>query len=67
MSLPENHFDVVVSQEVIAHVPDQAAYLEKAADVLRRDGYLIITTPNKFVVDRGDFSLRSRRSAWRSG
>ena len=55
MSLPENHFDVVVSQEVIAHVPDQAAYLEKAADVLRRDGYLIITTPNKFVVDRGDF------------
>lgn len=54
MSLPANHFDVVVSQEVIAHVPDQAAYVERAASLLKPGGYLIITTPNKFVIERSD-------------
>lgn len=55
MSLPANHFDVVVSQEVIAHVPDQVAYLNRAVHVLKPGGYLIITTANKFIIDRGDF------------
>lgn len=55
MPLPAAHFDVVVSQEVIAHVEDQAGYLDRAAHVLRPNGHLIITTPNRFVVDRGDF------------
>lgn len=55
MSLPENHFDVVVSQEVIAHVPDQVAYLYRVVHVLKPGGYLIITTANKFIIDRGDF------------
>jgi 2-polyprenyl-3-methyl-5-hydroxy-6-metoxy-1,4-benzoquinol methylase len=49
MELPEQHFDVVVSQEVIAHVPDQTGYLERAARVLKPGGYLIVTTPNRFV------------------
>src|SRR5262249_46394701 len=31
MDLPQRHFDVVVSQEVIAHVPAQNVYLESAA------------------------------------
>lgn len=53
--LPNNHFDIVVSQEVIAHVTDQAAYLDRVAQVLKPQGYLIITTPNKFIIDRGDF------------
>ncbi|OLC77082.1 MAG: hypothetical protein AUH78_05170 [Gemmatimonadetes bacterium 13_1_40CM_4_69_8] len=46
------HFDLVVSQEVLAHVDDQARYLEVAAEVLRPGGYLILTTANKFVMDR---------------
>lgn len=29
MSLPANHFDVVVSLGIIAHVPDQVAYLDR--------------------------------------
>jgi 2-polyprenyl-3-methyl-5-hydroxy-6-metoxy-1,4-benzoquinol methylase len=49
LSLPEGHFDVVVSQEVIAHVPDQTAYLERAARLLKPNGHLIVTTVNKFV------------------
>src|SRR2546428_12776410 len=45
------HFDLVVSQEVLAHVDDQARYLEVAAEVLRPGGYLILTPANKFVMD----------------
>jgi len=42
-------FDVVVSQEVIEHVEDQAGYLRIAHDLLRNGGYLILTTPNASV------------------
>jgi 2-polyprenyl-3-methyl-5-hydroxy-6-metoxy-1,4-benzoquinol methylase len=56
MDLPERHFDVVVSQEVIAHVPDQSNYLELAARVLRPGGYLVLTTPNPFVHTRSDWT-----------
>lgn len=52
MDLPERNFDVVVSQEVIAHVPDQRGYVERAARVLKPDGYLILTTPNRFIHER---------------
>ena len=58
MPLPTNHFDVVVSQEVIAHVADQDAYLDLAARVLIPGGNLIITTPNKFIIERGDFTAQ---------
>ena len=56
MSLPEQHFDVVVSQEVIAHVPDQSGYLEIAGRVLKPGGYLIVTTPNLFVHSRNQWA-----------
>jgi SAM-dependent methyltransferase len=49
LDLPEGHFDVVVSQEVIAHVPDQTAYLEHAVRLLKPRGYLIVTSVNRFV------------------
>ena len=55
MPLPVAHFDVVVSLEVIAHVEDQARYLERAAQALKPAGYLIISTVNKFVHDRMDW------------
>src|SRR5262249_51336207 len=45
-------FDVVVSQEVLSHVQDQAGYLRRAAYALKPGGYLIISTDNKFVMDR---------------
>jgi 2-polyprenyl-3-methyl-5-hydroxy-6-metoxy-1,4-benzoquinol methylase len=48
-------FDVVVSQEVIAHVPDQTEYLRRISGLLKPGGYLVITTPNKFVHDRAGF------------
>ena len=50
--LQKNYFDIVISQEVIAHVEDQPKYLDLAADVLKPGGYLIVTTGNKFVMNR---------------
>ena len=50
--LPKSYFDIVVSQEVIAHVEDQKRYIQRAVEVLRAGGYLIITTGNKWVIDR---------------
>jgi 2-polyprenyl-3-methyl-5-hydroxy-6-metoxy-1,4-benzoquinol methylase len=43
-------FDVVVSQEVIEHVNDQAGYLEIAYELLEERGWLILTTPNARTV-----------------
>jgi 2-polyprenyl-3-methyl-5-hydroxy-6-metoxy-1,4-benzoquinol methylase len=61
LPLPTEHFDVVVSQEVIDHVPDQVAFLNRAASVLKPGGYLILSCANKFVMDRlgdGEFPLQ---------
>jgi 2-polyprenyl-3-methyl-5-hydroxy-6-metoxy-1,4-benzoquinol methylase len=45
-------FDVVVSQDVIAHVPDQRRYVDLAAEQLGPGGFLIITTTNRRIVER---------------
>jgi len=50
-SLEENTYDVVVSQEVIEHIEDQESYIEVCYKVLKKGGYLIMTTPNKKVFD----------------
>jgi 2-polyprenyl-3-methyl-5-hydroxy-6-metoxy-1,4-benzoquinol methylase len=48
----DKQFDLVVSQEVLAHVEDQQAYVAAAANAVKPGGYLILTTANKFVMDR---------------
>jgi SAM-dependent methyltransferase len=45
-------FDLVVSQQVIAHVENQHEYISKTSRLLRPGGYLLLTTNNKFVMDR---------------
>jgi 2-polyprenyl-3-methyl-5-hydroxy-6-metoxy-1,4-benzoquinol methylase len=52
VALPEAHYDVIVSQQVIAHVVDQPRYVDRAASLLKSRGHMILTTPNKFVMDR---------------
>jgi len=52
MEFEEGSYDVVVSQEVIEHVEDQAAYIEVARRCLRPGGYLLLTTPNLAVQRR---------------
>ena len=50
--LPQRHFDVVVSQQVLAHVDDQPGYIERCARVLKDAGHLVLSTNNKLVMDR---------------
>jgi len=54
LTFPRENFDLVVCQEVIAHVADQVGLLNRIADILKPKGYLIMTTVNKFVIDRVD-------------
>jgi SAM-dependent methyltransferase len=54
MSFPAEQFDVVVSQEVLAHVEDPDRYVDIIARILKPNGYLIITTANRLVMERWD-------------
>lgn len=42
-------FDVVISSEVMAHVADQQAYIERVAELLRPGGMFLLMTQNGFV------------------
>jgi 2-polyprenyl-3-methyl-5-hydroxy-6-metoxy-1,4-benzoquinol methylase len=48
LQMENETFDIVVSQEVIEHVEDQAAYVNLAARLLKPAGCLLLTTPNAF-------------------
>ena len=52
IELTSEPVDVVVCQEVIAHVSDQAVLIRRIADVMKPGGYLVISAANKFVMDR---------------
>jgi len=43
---PDGRFDLVVSMDVIEHVPDPLPWLREALRVLRPGGALFLTTPN---------------------
>lgn len=45
-------FDVVVAQEVFDHVQDQPAFVERTAELLGGQGYLVLSCTNRFVVER---------------
>src|SRR5262245_37827667 len=52
LSLRYHQFDVIVSQEVIAHVVDPVEYIGRITSMLKPGGYLVLTTANKTVMDR---------------
>ncbi len=60
MPLPAGHFDAIVSQHVIAHVKNQEAFVDRVADLLKPNGHLIVTTANKFVMERLDWDPQPR-------
>jgi len=53
-SLGRQEFDIVVCQEVIDHVENTAALVQRVAEILKPNGYFVLSCTNKFVVDRLD-------------
>lgn len=45
-------FDAAVSLEVLSHVADQPAFIDKIADLLRTGGHLMLATQNRPVLQR---------------
>ena len=52
LDLPMNTFDVVVTLEVLSHLPDQPAFVARLADLLKPGGLLIVATQNRPVLER---------------
>jgi GT2 family glycosyltransferase/SAM-dependent methyltransferase len=60
---PDHSFDAVVSFETIEHLPEQARMLQEIRRVLRTDGFLVISSPNRPVYNatrdvRNEFHVR---------
>ncbi|MGH4008074.1 MAG: class I SAM-dependent methyltransferase [Pseudonocardiaceae bacterium] len=47
-------YDVVVCLETLSHVVDQRAFVARLASCLRPGGMLVLTTQNRFVLERRD-------------
>jgi SAM-dependent methyltransferase len=62
-SLPfeAEQFDVVVSIDVLEHLPDDQPFLQELTRVLKKDGRAVVTVPN------GDPGLLANRIKWRAG
>lgn len=52
IDLPPQGFDIVVTLEVLSHVSDQQAFLEKIAFLLRPGGILMLGTQNRPILER---------------
>lgn len=52
VNLPCDHFDICTSIGSIAYFTDQVALFDKVAALLKSNGYLILTTNNRFVFER---------------
>lgn len=52
VDLGREAFDVIVTLEVLSHVPDHAAFLRRIAGLLRPGGHVMIATQNRFVLER---------------
>jgi 2-polyprenyl-3-methyl-5-hydroxy-6-metoxy-1,4-benzoquinol methylase len=46
--LPDKSYDVIITRELIEHVPDADKLLSEIHRLLKDDGYLFIATPNAF-------------------
>ena len=57
---PENSFDAITMNHVIEHVHDPVEIIEQAWCLLKKDGCLVITTPNTSGISRKFF-----RDTWR--
>jgi SAM-dependent methyltransferase len=50
LAYPPASFDALIALEVVEHVPNPRAFLERAASLLAPDGTLLLTLPNRYRV-----------------
>jgi len=62
LSLPDKSFDLILSFDVIEHLPDPTPMLKEIARLLRDDGVLILSTPNRLRIGGVVLSLLGRRT-----
>lgn len=53
LPLPDGAVDVIVSFETLEHLPEPPRFLAEARRVLRADGWLILSTPNRAAASPG--------------
>ena len=49
INFPDNYFDIVLSFDVLEHIPDPGKHLDEVNRVLKPDGYYLFQTPNKLT------------------
>jgi SAM-dependent methyltransferase len=59
VALPAEHFDLVVSVDVISYFDDLRLFTDRIASLLKSRGHLILTCPHRFIWNRTDFIRRS--------
>jgi 2-polyprenyl-3-methyl-5-hydroxy-6-metoxy-1,4-benzoquinol methylase len=52
LDFPAERFDVVITLEVLSHVADQEAFVDKLARLLKPGGLLILATQNRPVLEK---------------
>lgn len=52
LPVPDEQFDCVISADVIEHVKEPLKYLKEAYRVLKKDGLLLLTTPNGLIAKK---------------
>ena len=55
--LSSSSYDVVVSNHVIEHTPDQAKHVENILNVLKKGGLIYLATPNKLWITDPHYKL----------
>ena len=59
IGIPDNHFDFVISFQVIEHIKDDNFYVQEIYRVLKPGGKFILTTPNiKMSITRNPWHIR---------
>ena len=53
LPFPAHTFDLIVSLETVEHVEDDSAYTAEMQRVLKKDGLLLCSTPNRRVLNPG--------------
>ena len=52
LDFPSRHYDVICALEVLAHMPDQPAFVAKLARLLKPGGLLMLATQNRPMLER---------------